>query len=407
MNPDHASFVTTLATLRWIAVLSQALAIVIVIGVLAAPLPWGPMGAAIGLLALFNLWVMRRLRRNVEVSAAEAFSHIVIDVLELAFLIACSGGPANPFTSLFLLPIAFAALALPQRWIFATAALGGLGYALAAAFGRDLPHVHRLAMDGFDLHLWGMAVNFVISAAVFAYFLARMAKQRRERDLELARLRERFARDEGIVALATHAAAVAHELNTPLATMLLLLDELGLRELPKDLAADVRLLHTLASACSERVRALARAGCDGESVDPEQVVSRWRLLRPAIQLQRVHTAASGTRVDAGVGHLLQALLDNAADASAAAGSVCVRLDLRSSTDALQGEISDQGTGFDPARSFLPGTPFRSAKPQGMGIGLILSHAVVERLGGSLIMQAQDGGGTRVSFKVPLAQQRAD
>lgn len=401
MNPDHSSFVTTLATLRWIAVLGQVIAIVFVAGVLGADLPLWLMSAAISVLAVFNLFVMHRVRRSAQVSAPEAFSHIVVDVLVLAFLIACSGGPANPFTSLFLLPIAFAALALPQRWIYATAIVCGGGYAFAATFGRELPHVHGLAMDGFDLHLWGMAVNFLISAAVFAYFLARMAKQRRERDMELAHLRERFARDEGVLALATHAASVAHELNTPLATMLLALDDLKLRTLPDDVDQDVDLLHTLADACSQRVQELARAGQYGEMVDPEQVVSRWSLLRPSIQLHRRHTAAVGTRVDAGVGHLLQALLDNAADASEGAGSDFVWLDLRSSADALHGEIRDQGRGFEPSRSFLPGTLFHSDKPQGLGVGLALSHMVIERLGGTLTMQAADDGGATVSFRVPL------
>ncbi len=404
MNSDHSSFISTLATLRWIAVLGQTAAIAVVTGVLGAPLPLWPMGAAIVGLAVFNLYVMRRVRRNVDVSAAEAFSHIAVDVLVLAVLIACSGGPANPFTSLFLLPIAFAALVLRQSWIFATAVLCGLGYALAAAFGRELPHVHALAMDGFDLHLWGMAVNFLISAAVFAYFLARMAKRRRERDLELAQLRERFARDEGILALATHAASVAHELNTPLATMLLALDELKQRALPDDVSQDVDLLHTLADACSQRVRELARAGQYGQSVDPEQVAAGWSLLRPTIQLQRQGIAPPGTQVDAGVGHLLRALLDNAADASEEAGFHSVWLDLHSTADTLHGEICDQGRGFDPARSFLPATLLPSTKPQGMGVGLALSHAVIERLGGSLTMQAEEGGGTRVRFRVPLIAQ---
>src|SRR5690606_28812783 len=135
-------------------------------------------------------------------------------------------------------------------------------------------HVHGVAMDGFDLHLWGMAVNFVVSAAVFVYFLARMTAQRRERDAELARLRERFVRDEGILALATHAASVAHELNTPLATMLLLLDELDTGELPEALEDDIQLLHALAGTCRDRVRDLARAARLGEGIDPEQVVAR-------------------------------------------------------------------------------------------------------------------------------------
>jgi len=391
----------TLAALRWFSVAGQAVAVALVVFGLGVPLPLVPMAAAIALLAGFNLYAQWRARRGDEPAPAEVFAHIAVDVAVLVFLIGCSGGPANPFTSLFLLPIAFAALALPQRWIYATALLCGLGYALAAAFGRPLPHVHSLAMDGFDLHLWGMAVNFVISAAVFVYFLARMAAQRRAREAELARLRERFARDEGILALATHAASVAHELNTPLATMLLALDELDAREdLPKAVDEDIALLRTLAETCRDRVRELARAAQRGEEVDPEQVVSRWQLLRPTVLLEREAVLDAGLRVDAAVGHLLRVLLDNAADAGAAAGDARVSLALRREGDWLLGQVRDRGHGIDPGRA-QRADPRGSGKPGGLGVGLALSRAALERLGGQMRLEPAPGGGTLVKLRVPL------
>ena len=401
MTADRTSLIATLVTLRWFAVAGQSVAVACVVLGLGVPLPFGPMTAAIALLAAFNLYAMRRARCADEPTPAEVFAHIAVDVAVLAFLIGCSGGPANPFTSLFLLPIAFAALALPQRWIYATAALCGLGYALAAAFGRPLPHVHALAMDGFDLHLWGMAVNFVLSAAVFAFFLARMAAQRRERMAELARLRERFARDEGILALATHAASVAHELNTPLATMLLVLDELEAGELPPGFGEDIALLRALAETCRDRVRELARAARLGERIDPEQVVARWSLLRPAVALEREAVLSPGIRVDATVGHLLRALLDNAADAGEAADDLRVALAMRCEDGFLVGHVRDHGRGFEPEFSGMRGALFRSGKPEGMGVGLALSRAAIERLGGELVIEAAAGGGTRVRFRVPL------
>lgn len=402
MTADRTSLIATLVTLRWFAVAGQSVAVACVVLGLGVPLPLWPMVAVIGLLAAFNGFASRRARQEGEGSPREVFVHIAVDVAVLAFLIGCSGGPANPFTSLFLLPIAFAALALPQRWIYATAALCGLGYALAAAFGRPLPHVHALAMDGFDLHLWGMAVNFVISAAVFAYFLARMAAQRRERMAELARLRERFARDEGILALATHAASVAHELNTPLATMLLALDGLDARDdLPEALDEDIALLRALAETCRDRVRELARAARLGERIDPEQVVARWSLLRPAVALAREAVLPPGVRVDATVGHLLRALLDNAADAGEAADDLRVALAMRCEDGFLVGHVRDHGRGFEPEFSGMRGALFRSGKPEGMGVGLALSRAAIERLGGELVIQAEAGGGTWVRFRVPL------
>jgi two-component system sensor histidine kinase RegB len=70
--------------------------------------------------------------------------------------------------------------------------------------------------------------------------------------------------------------------------------------------------------------------------------------------------------------------------------------------SLTGEIRDQGRGFSEAAPPLPGTLFRTSKPSGLGIGLVLSHATVERMGGQLSMQpAAEGPGVRVTFQLPL------
>jgi two-component system sensor histidine kinase RegB len=99
---------------------------------------------------------------------------------------------------------------------------------------------------------------------------------------------------------------------------------------------------------------------------------------------------------------LQALLNNAADAGEQVGVTRVDLHLSSDEHGLRGEIRDYGVGFDKAQPPLPSALFRTSKPGGMGIGLALSHATVERLGGALSMQATDGRGVRVEFTLPAA-----
>lgn len=70
---------------------------------------------------------------------------------------------------------------------------------------------------------------------------------------------------------------------------------------------------------------------------------------------------------------------------------------------MRGGIGDHGAGFgDQARTFLPGVPFASDKANGLGVGLALSHATVERLGGELSMQANQPVGVRVRFHLPAA-----
>lgn len=79
------------------------------------------------------------------------FSHILVDVLSLTWMVAWSGSVENPFSSLFLLPIALSILALPSRWIWATAVASMAGYCAPALLARELPHVHGLFSDAFSI----------------------------------------------------------------------------------------------------------------------------------------------------------------------------------------------------------------------------------------------------------------
>jgi two-component system sensor histidine kinase RegB len=137
------------------------------------------------------------------------------------------------------------------------------------------------------------------------------------------------------------------------------------------------------------------------SVSLEEVISQWQLVRPAVELRRTGGAPARTRIDPAVGHLLQALLNNAADAGEMAGRRVVDLCLDAEAGRLKGIVRDFGAGFARSSPPLPGTRFGSDKPGGLGIGLALSHATVERLGGSLTMHAAgDGPGARVAFELP-------
>lgn len=411
MSETAPSLLRTLVLLRWCAIAGQFVTVYWAVHVARLALPAHALWTAIALLALFNLAASWRARRVREPQPLEVLLHLSVDLVTLAWLVALTGGTMNPFVSLFLLPIALVAVALPPRWVIATAVLCGLGYAAAAGFARPLPHVHGVFGDTFDLHVLGMTVSFVVSALVVTSFVTWLAHALRRRDRELAHLREQFTRNEGILALATHAASVAHELNTPLATLTLLLEQQHEQyEHDANALVDIELMRTLVNACRDRVRELAApaTGMGGHSRDIaaelERVIERWRLLRPEVQLERRCELAAAPRcaLDAGIGHLLQALLNNAADASARDGSTRVDLELKVSDSWLFGVVRDYGRGFDHDASPLPGTLFRTTKPDGLGVGLALSHATVERLGGALAMEAAQGQGVQVRFSLPLA-----
>lgn len=388
------SFLRTLCSLRWLAIAGQAATILVASAVLGLALPLEPLWIGVGVLIGFNVYASLRLRHSRDLSPATAFGHLLVDMAVLAWMVGWSGGLSNPFGMMFLILTALAALALPRNWALAAALAGISGYFAAAIFGQPL----RGDLNTHTLLLWGLGANFLISVVVVLVFSTRLAADLRARERELARLRERFTRNEGIVALATHAAAMAHELNTPLATMTLLADEIAAEVKEPELKQDVATLSQLLALCRERIRNLAVP----TAVDLVRVVGQWRLIRPTIDLRRSGTLPASLRVDPAIAHLLQALLNNAADAGEAASELRVDLHLEYGYGALRGEVRDYGHGFDPDHTLLPATSlFNSGKPGGLGVGLALSHATVEQMGGEMTMTAADGGGTRIRFYLPL------
>lgn len=414
MSGTSIPFMRLLTHLRWLAVAGQSVTIFVVTGPMHVTLPAAPLWAGVAALALFNGYATWRSRTAQEATSAEILSHMLADVAVLTWQISWSGGIENPFSSLFLLPIALAILALRRRWAVWIAVASALGYGLSAILGRELPHVHGALSNTFGIHMLGMLVNFLISAIVLVVFLTRMTAAWRESEHEVGRLRERFARNEGIVALATHAASVAHELNTPLGTLTLMVDDLieddgsAGRVAAAERRADFTAMKTLLEVCRDRVRELA-APAEFQSrgdavplVNLERVIEQWQLVRPTIDLRRSGCISGHEQVDSTVGHLLQVLLNNAADSAEAAGMPVVDLRLEASEGTLVGDIRDYGAGFDPAQRVLPGTLFRTSKPHGLGIGLALSHATVERLGGDLSVQSTpEGRGVHVAFRLPV------
>jgi two-component system sensor histidine kinase RegB len=409
LQAAHAEFLRLLIALRWCAVAGQGVAVWLAIGVLALPLPLLPLAAAVVLLGIAN-GVLMAVGRRQPAGAALAIVHLGVDITQLSVVIALSGGAMNPFVSLLLVPIALATLALDVRAILLVAAMATLGYGLSAWLAPPLPHVHGIA-GTFDLHLWGMAANFLVTAAVFVVLLTRLAAARARRERELAELRERHARAQGILGLATHAAAMAHALNTPLGTLTLILDDLAEdRALDADWHDEIERARLAVGSCREHVRQLvAEARAEGERHAPvgehlARVVERWSLLRPAIRLSATFALPDEpVRVDPALDHALIALLDNAADASAAAGHEEVSLALRVDDDVLLGRIVDHG-GRPPAGQLPSARLYASDKPGGLGLGLALSAAAIEAHGGEVDWQAGEQG-VLTHFRLPLAALR--
>lgn len=366
-------------------------------------MPLVPMSAVLVLMGLFSLSTAWRLRLDVPATQMEFLAHLLADLTAFAVLVFFSGGATNPFVSLMLVPVIIAAISLRPRWVWLLAAVAGGYYALLLFVYQPLAIADPVAAYG--MHLGGMWFNFLISAALIAFFVTRMHAALRARDQELAGLREKQLRDERIVALGTQAALAAHELATPLATIQTTAHELAAEFAnDPDIGADCRLLEKQAQACKRILTQIAARAQDtppaAQPLDAwlAAVVERWQVLRPDA---RITTGLPSERRDfvppEGLEQAIQNVLNNAADASPGA----VEFDAETEADALVVDIADRGPGFTAEQKAQAGRVLFSGKQgHGWGMGLALTHATLERLGGSLTLTEREGGGTRVRITLP-------
>ena len=374
-------------------------------------LPWGWMLAVAGTATALTLHAASRLRRQIPVTERGLFLQLLVDVGALSALLYLSGGPSNPFVSLYLLPLVVAATTLPHRYAWALTALTVGCYAALFLMPAIGPHAGHAAQQ-FGLHLGGMWVNFVLSAVIICVFVVRMAEAIRRRDALLAAHKEEALRNERIVALGTLAAGAAHELGTPLSTMAVLLREMAVA-LRDDVqhAGDIETLRRQVDACKDTITRLSAAAgqprAEGGAAQPLDrflldTVDRWRMIRPTASLTaRLDGARPAPSIvgEQTLQHAIVNLLNNAADASPD------RVELVCDWDAerLHLEIRDRGHGLTPEARERAGRTLFTTKPQGAGsgIGLLLARATLERLGGRLNLSDRAGGGVITSLELPL------
>ncbi|KAA3632840.1 MAG: sensor histidine kinase, partial [Proteobacteria bacterium] len=231
----------------------------------------------------------------------------------------------------------------------------------------------------------------------------------------LAAAREEALRDERIVALGTFAAGVAHEMNTPLGTMSLIAEELAERVCEDDDWRErVEVLRRQVEACRSRLAALVASASADEVGRPktvtlerffDQLFSAWRNVRPEIDLRVTRDEPFCDRKIIDERTLAQAvsnLLNNAADASLQNDSREVRVGLTSDGKTLTASIDDDGPGLTVDQLRQTGRVTYTTKPGGLGLGLLLSNASIERFGGQVVLQRREPVGTRAEVHLPLA-----
>jgi two-component system, sensor histidine kinase RegB len=402
-------------TLRYGIVIGQALLVLLAHYVFGVALPIAWCAIPLAVTAASNVW-LRRVADPARVRPALG-SILALDILCLTALLALSGGPANPFTLLYLVYITLSAVVLSKAWTWA------LGLLAFAGFGVLFPVHVRVSLfeahhtvDGFGAHLIGMWLAFAAATLLITVFIGKVSEALHTREQEVLLLQSQLARHERLASIVTLAAGAAHELGTPLATIAVASKDLELHganvSRDPDVTEEARLIRAEVDRCRRILQQMSDRAAEplGDVAGPlelKAVLERVRSgLSPRAQ-DRLRTAVNGDGreavlcADATI-QALSALVKNALEASAANQSVSLGAERTAAT--VRFTVKDAGQGMGPDTLKRLGEPFFTTKApgSGMGLGIFLVRAYAERLEGTLVFESETGTGTTAVLELPAS-----
>ncbi|MCJ9701309.1 MULTISPECIES: ActS/PrrB/RegB family redox-sensitive histidine kinase [unclassified Bradyrhizobium] len=384
----------TILRLRWLAVLGQLAAIFIVAQGLEFDVEIVPCVSIIALSAALNLGLQTAANPMHRLEPMQAAGLLALNIVELAGLLFFTGGLQNPFSFLFLAPVLISATALPARFTF------GLGL-LAVACASILFFFHfPLPWDSDDplvlppIYLVGVWLSIVLAIGVTSLYSFQVTEEARKLADALAATELVLTREQHLTQLDGLAAAAAHELGTPLATIFLISRELEKTVKDASFAADLKTLREQTQRCRDILSKITQLSSTGAPFDRmkvseliEEVVAPHRDFGVDIKVRIAVAAVAepvGSRNPAilyGFGNIVENAVDFA--------RTTVEVNAWWNKDDIELVISDDGPGIPPDILNRIGEPYLSRRRsqddgsgerRGLGLGVFIARTLLERTG---------------------------
>jgi two-component system sensor histidine kinase RegB len=397
----------TLVRLRWLAVVGQTTAVLVVYLGLDYELPIWACLAVIALAAWLNIVLRVRFPTMQRLEPDRAAWLLAFDIAELAVLLFFTGGLQNPFSLLLMGPVLLSATGLPSRM---TLMLGGFAITCATVL---IFVYYPLPWGSEPLELpphyvMGLWLSLLLAISFVGLHAWQITEEARQLVNALTATELVLEREQHLSQLDGLAAAAAHELGTPLSTITVVARELERAMKPgSEFAEDVRLLNEQAHRCRTILGKLTELSSAGAPFDRmklslliEEVIAPHRNFGIAINVDLKPGEAPepvGGRNPAilyGLGNLLENAVDFARE----------RVDVAASWSGQEVSvtITDDGPGFAPEVMDRIGEPYVTSRrtteggdadrgefaisdfeKSGLGLGFFIAKTLLERSGATL------------------------
>ena len=423
VQAPHTVRLKTLVALRWFAVLGQAVAVLVVHYGLEFEVPLAACLSVIALSAWLNV-AMRMHFRNVQRLPPRPVALLLgYDIAQLTMLMMLTGGIENPFAFLILAPVLIAAISLPLRYTLPLGVLAAACSTFIAFYFWPLPWTANEQLVLPPLYILAIWIANLVAIVFIGAYAWQVAEEGRLMADALTATELVLAREQHLSQLDGLAAAAAHELGTPLSTIVVVAKELQLALGPgSPHADDVKLLREQAQRCREilgKLSALPAGGTPFQraklSVLIDEVAAPHRNFGIAIDvvLPPQREGEPVTERSPAILYGLGNLVENAVDFAGSRVEIAVRW----SEQDVAVTISDDGPGFPSEILARIGEPYVTSRRRtgaeseesGLGLGFFIAKTLLERTGATLAFlnrPAPDQGAVvrvrwpRVDFEAP-------
>ena len=388
----------TLTILRYIAIFGQFISINIVFYFLKLDFPINESYAIIFLGLVTNLFLQFRVRVN-QLKDTYASFFLLYDLIQLSVLLYLTGGILNPFSFLLIIPAIVSSTFLSMGTTIILSVITSFMLFLLTHFYLPLPGMDLDTLNVPNFYKLGILTSILIGLIFLSYFGIRFSGETKKRAEALNKLQEVIAKEYELESLGGQAAAAAHSLGTPLATISVVAKELK-KEIGdnQEISKDIDLLISQTKRCSEILKKISNKQIEEDSFLNsikledllEEIINSFKETssknielcnendKNKINIQRTPEIIYG----------LRNFIGNAVKFSKSE----VKINLNSNNEIIEIKINDDGPGIPEDIINKIGEPYIKSKSKelssnsGLGLGTFLGKTLLERQGASLLFR---------------------
>ena len=398
----------TLTILRYIAIFGQFIAVNIVFFYLELQFPLKESYIIILIGLITNLYLQFRVKVN-QLKDSYASLFLLYDLFQLSSLLYLTGGILNPFSILLIIPTIVSSTFLSMGTTIILGVITSFLLFLLSFIYLPLPGLDKNIFDVPNFYKQGILIAILIGLIFLSYFGIRFAGETKKRSEALGKLQEVISKEYELESLGGQAAAAAHSLGTPLATISVVAKELR-KEIgdDKEILKDIDLLISQTKRCSEILKQISKkqikediflSSIKFEDLLEEIINSFKETSSKSLELE-VENDNNKINIQRTpeIIYGLRNFIGNAVKFSKSK----VKINLKSDEKIIEVKINDNGPGIPEDIIQKIGEPYIKSKSKelspnsGLGLGTFLGKTLLERQGAKLIFNRHgELGGAQV------------